>query len=56
MKTGANFEDQNAIKRWAESGASAEVISQELLIEQSVVERFMPLDEAEAEEESDAED
>lgn len=40
-KSGANFSDRNAIKEWAENGASAEEISDHLKIEAATVARFM---------------
>jgi len=41
-KSGANFEDRNAIRRHAEQGRSAEEIAGLLKIQQGVVSEFMP--------------
>lgn len=40
-KSGANFEDRNAIKRWEEEGKTAAEISDYLQIEVGVVKNFM---------------
>lgn len=42
MKRAANFIDRNQIKRMAEEGMSSAVISENLKIDQTVVENFMP--------------
>lgn len=41
MKNGANFEDRNRIRKWAEDGKSALEISQFTLIKPAVVRRWM---------------
>lgn len=46
MKSGANFEDRNAIKRWHEAGASVEEISTKVQIQPQVVARFVKALEA----------
>jgi hypothetical protein len=56
MKPGANFEDRNRIREWAEQGKDPEFISQALNIEVKVVRAFMPDAEAEMDEELDGED
>jgi ribosome-binding protein aMBF1 (putative translation factor) len=41
-RPGANFEDRNAIRRYAEQGMSAEDISKLIQVKVDVVEKFMP--------------
>jgi len=42
MKSGANFRDMNQIRRLASLGMKPEKISEQLKIQLSVVEAFMP--------------
>lgn len=61
MKSGANFEDRNAIKRFHEAGASVEEISAAVQIQPQVVASFVKalqapepeVEEIEGEEESE---
>lgn len=56
MKSGANFEDRNAIKRFMEAGATVDTISSKLQIEQQVVAKFVDAFSSKPEEPVEVED
>ena len=52
MKQGANFQDRNRIAKLAQEGLTAEEISAKVLIAESVVEGFMPVEDEDEDEDT----